>query len=150
MKQFDEVEILFIREVLDQYGDDLVDQLYDTIVEKKLRVSDQLLDSLSQTVTMEGNNPKIMLSFFTYGRSLDANHYKKKESVWETNTNRSVWGIKENRPRKSKKNTQWYSKNVYGSLNRLISILSNEYSETEKERLKTILKLQKERATINL
>lgn len=151
MKQFDEVELLFIRETLDQHGEYLVDILYDAIVEKNLRVSDALLESLAYSVETKGGNPTLLVSFLTYGRALDANYYKKKQSsVWETNTNRDVWGIKENRPRKNKKNTQFYSKNVYGSINRLVSILSNEYTDAEQQRLKNILKLQQNRATINL
>ena len=41
--------------------------------------------------------------------------------------------------RSKQKDTRFYAKNVYGSINRLLSRMSNEYSEEEIKRLKGIL-----------
>lgn len=143
MEKFDEVELLFIRETLDQHGEYLTDLLYDTIVEKKLRVSDDLMHSIDYQTDYNSKNPTLKISFISYGRAIEINYHKKNTS-FESGVNRDIWGIRENR--RKKKNTLFYSRNVYGSLNRLIAILSNEYSDAEKERLKGILKHQAERA----
>lgn len=145
MERFDEVELLFIRETLDQHGEYLVDLLYDAIVEKNLRVSDDLLNTIEYKTDYAATNPKLSISFYSYGRAIEINYHKKTK--FESSVNRDIWGIRENRPTKKKKNTQFYSRNVYGSLNRLIAILSNEYTDAEKERLKQILSLQQLRAT---
>lgn len=146
MERFDEVELLFIRETLDQHGEYLVDILYDSIVEKNLRVSDELLNSIEYKTDYASTNPKLSVTFLSYGRAIEINYHKKTR--FEASVNRDIWGVKENRQTKKKKNTQFYSRNVYGSLNRLISILSNEYTDAEKERLKQILSLQNQRSTL--
>jgi hypothetical protein len=141
---FNDIELLFVKEVLDQWGDDdLIDSLHDSIVEKKLRLTDELLESLQSRVTMEGKNPKLTVKFMTYGRFIEIiNKRKQREGV---NTNALLFGLKENRTQKKRKNTDWYSKNAYGLLNKLISRLSYEYSEHEVKRLKGILEYQKQR-----
>jgi hypothetical protein len=145
-EKFNEIELLFIEETLDKHGEYLIDQLVDDIEDKNLRISDDLMDSLNARVRYEGKDPVLQLSFLGYGRAIEINYHKKeKDSVWQTDTNKEIWGIKQNRIRKKKKNTQWYSKNVYGSLNRLLGILSSEYSDEEIARLKGILEYRQNR-----
>ena len=50
--------------------------------------------------------------------------------------------MKQNR-RAMKKNTQWYAKNMFGGLNRLISRVMYGLSDREIERLKGILENRK-------
>lgn len=145
MAQFNDIELLFIEEVLDQWGnEDLVETLYDSVVSKKLRDSDELLDSLQAKVGKEGNNPKLTVKFMSYGRALEIRFKRKKEK--DVNTNVLLFGAKENKPNKRRKNADWYSKNAYGLLNKLISRLSYEYSDEEVKRLKGILEHQKQRS----
>ena len=143
--QLNDIELLFVEEVLDSWADDdLIDTLYDSVVEKKLRDSDELLESISSKLGKEGNNPKISINFMSYGRALEI-RYKRKQDR-EVSTNTLLFGAKENRTRKRKKNADWYSKNAYGLLNKLISRLSYEYSDEEVRRLKGILEHQKQRS----
>lgn len=145
MSAFNDIELLFIEEVLDQWGnEDLIETLYDSVVSKKLRDSDELLDSLQAKIGREGNNPKLTVKFMSYGRALEIRFKRKKEK--DVNTNVLLFGAKENRPKKRRKNADWYSKNAYGLLNKLISRLSYEYSDEEIKRLKGILEHQKQRS----
>lgn len=140
--KFNEVELLFVEEVLDQHGEYVADLFAEDIISKKLRRTDDLLESIDYKVTNYGIDPVLLMSFFSYGRAIEINWHKrsKNSKKWAlTNTNSAIWGIKQNRPRKRKKNTKWYTHNYYGSINRLLSILSSEYSKEEVKRLKGIL-----------
>lgn len=140
--EYSDIELLFIEEVLDQHGEYIADLLRDDIANKRLRISDDLIDSIDYR-TQGGKAPKLEISFFSYGRAVEINFHKRSQNTkkWaETNTNQSVWGVKSNT--KNWKNTRWYSKNAYGSLNRLIGRLSYEYTEAEQARLKRILQRQ--------
>jgi hypothetical protein len=137
--KYDDVELLFIQEVLDQHGEFVCDLLRDDIQQKRLRVSDDLLDSIDYKVSKYGIDPVLLINFISYGRAIEiAWHQRSKNTKqWVTDTNKAVWGNASRQ--KKKKNTRWYSRNVYGSVNRLLSILSSEFSEEEKNRLKNIL-----------
>ena len=146
--KYNEVELLFIREVLDQHGEYLVDLLQDDIMRKRLRISDELMESLDYRVTNYGIDPVLLVSFFSYGRAIEIAYHKnrKNRAMLQSRTNRDIWGTTGRTRRK--KNTRWYSRNVYGSINRLMSVLATEFSEEEKQRLKGIIDRQK--ATIQL
>ena len=140
--KFNEVELLFIDEVLDRHGEYVMDLFAEDIMSKKLRRTDALLDSLNYKVSHYGIDPVLLISFFSYGRAIEINWHKRSKNsrIWAlTNTNSAIWGIKQNRPRKRKKDTRWYTRNYYGSINRLLSILSSEFSNEEVKRLKGIL-----------
>jgi len=135
-----EIELLFQEEVLGEHGRYLIDLFYQTIEEKNIRVTDELLESLASSVFKEGGNRGLRVSFLIYGRFIEIRRHKRlshKNSL-STNTNALIWGIKENQVKKGK-DTDWYSANAYGSLNRLYSILSNELTQEEVARLKGIL-----------
>ena len=138
--QQSDIELLFIEEVLDQHGQYIIDLLHNDIAAKRLRLEDKLLDSLQYRTRKSGNNPMLELSFFGYGRALEIRWHKRSQNTkkWlKTNTNQTIWKTKSNS--RKWKNARWYSKNVYGSLNRLISRLSYEYTQAEQTRLKQIL-----------
>lgn len=144
---FNDIELLFVEETLDQHGEHIIDLLAGEIASKNLKVTGELLDSIQYKLEKEGADPKLVISFLSYGRAIEINYHKKQVAKkWGTNTNRDVWGIKENRPNK-RKDTRWYSRVVYGTLNRLIGILGNEYSDEEIKRLKGILDARKLRLT---
>jgi len=134
-----DIEMLYIQEVLDQHGEYLCDLFVDDIEDKGLIETEKLIRSVEDyKVTNEGLYKKLVHKFYGYGRALEIRYHRaKREGKWETNTNVAVWGHRQNKKRR--KNTQWYSKNVYGSLNRLISIIQNELTEEETKRLKGIL-----------
>jgi hypothetical protein len=134
-----DIEFLFQEEVLSQHGEFLIDLLTETLEEKNIRVTDDLLESLNYQVSRRGQDRILKVNFFEYGRFIEIRKHKtKKQNRMDVNTNRLLWGVKENKLKK-KKDTDWYSRNAYGSLNRLISILMNELSKEEITRLKGIL-----------
>ena len=140
---YTDIELLFIREVLDQHGKFLTNLLKEQIKRRRLKDSGQLLESLAYKTDPRSANPTLNVSFFSYGRAVEIRWHKmrKNQSMWKSNTNRDVWKIQENRKRR--KNTTWYARTVYGSLNRLLSILSTNYTEEEKKRFKDILDNQR-------
>ena len=131
-----DIEFLFQEEVLDQHGEFLIDLLTESLREKDIRVTDELMESLNYRIFREGENRGLRINFFTYGRFIEIRKHKKRNR-FDVNTNQLLWGVKENR--KKTKDTDWYSRNAYGSLNRLISVLMNELSNEEITRLKGIL-----------
>ncbi len=146
--KFNDLELLFIKEVLDQHGEYLIDLLQEDIENKKIRDSDALLQSLHYRVTNYGIDPVLQVNFMSYGRALEIRWHKRSKNTksWVTDTNKSVWGI-DRKPRQ-RKNVLFYSRNVYGSQNRLIQILASEFDEHEKARLKAILDKQIIRAAV--
>lgn len=134
----EDIEFLFQEEVLSQHGEFLADLLQDTLEEKNIIYEGDLHDVLDYDTFKRGQQRGLSLSFFDYGRFIEIRKHKRASKM-DVNTNRDIWGIKENSMRKKPKDTDWYSKNVYGSLNRLIGVLMNEFSDHEIARLKRIL-----------
>lgn len=135
-----DIELLFQEEVLDQHGEYLMDLFIETIEEKNIRVTDDLLESLTYRIFKEGGDRGLRVNFLIYGRLIEIRRHKRlsHKNSPSTNTNTLLWGIKENNVKKGK-DTDWYSANAYGSLSRLYSILSNELTNEEVARLKSIL-----------
>lgn len=135
----EELKLLFIEEELSQHGEWLCDVLSEAIEKRKLIESGELQGSVNYSSFKSGENPGLRVSFVKYGRFLDIEGYKKKKHT--VDTNREIWGIRQNRVRK--KNTQWYARNMYGGLNRLISRIMYGLTDAEVERLKGILNNRK-------
>lgn len=144
--KYNAIELTWIKDVLDQHGEYLVDLIQETIREKNLIKSGELQESISYKTSMDGNNPKLSLSFISYGRAIEINYHKKSrntQSMLKPNTNAIVWGsMRKNAKTKKKKDTNFYARNAYGSLNRLIGILMYEFSDYERARIKGILEYQ--------
>jgi hypothetical protein len=138
-----EIELLFIERTLEDHGKMVCDLLREQIQSKDLRLSDDLLNSISSKVSKYGLNPVLLIDFFVYGRFIEINWFKRRtqnSSVVTVNTNRLLWGIHENRKKgKGKKNTRWYSKTAYGTINHLLAVLSNSFSDAERDKLKQLL-----------
>ena len=147
--KFSELELEFIMEVLDQHGEYLSDLLVDVIGEKKLIKEEVLIQNIHFKVTKYGLNPVLQVSFPDYGRFIEIKYHKKSQntSFWRTSHSEAkaaIWGRKADKIKaKRKKDTKWYAKTVYGSINRLIGILMNEFTEEEKTRLKNIIEYRK-------
>lgn len=136
-----EIEFRFQQEVLDQHGEYLLGLFVETLTQKNIRVSDELLQSLHHKVNQSGNDWVLNVSFMQYGRFLEIRKHKiNRKTEKPVNTNVVLWGHKENRLKKRGKDVDWYSKNAFGSLNRLIGILMFELTEQERQRLIGILK----------
>ncbi len=151
MAEFNEIEMLYVKDRLLKWGVETIKLFRKEIKYKRLRIGDVLIESLRPIIAMEGYDPKIEFAFYGYGRAIEIEYFKKQKlNVWQKPLNQTIWGTKENRQRKKKKNTQWYSRTVYGRLNNLISVIGTEYSEQEIARLKKIFLSQTEGITNEL
>ena len=70
MSELNDIEDLFVREVLDTHGEYIVDLLQESIEEKKLRITDELLESLDYKVVKRGGDYVLQISFLSYGRAI--------------------------------------------------------------------------------
>jgi len=139
--KFDEVQLLFIERSLELHGEMITDLLREQIDQKHLIKSEDLLDSIDFQVSKYGIDPVLLISFFAYGRFIEINWFKRSQNSRQliANSNRMQWSMRENRKRTKKKDTRWYAKTAYGSINHLIALLSNDFSDSERDYLKTIL-----------
>lgn len=135
MAELNEIEDLFVREVLDTHGEYLIDLLQNSIEEKGLRITDELLESLNYKVEKRGNDYVLIVSFLSYGRAIEIGFFKSKRLRREQKSKNQTDNIR----RRKKKDTRFYAKNVYGSINRLLGRMSSEYTEQGIARLKGIL-----------
>ena len=135
MRELNDIEDLFVREVLDTHGEYIVDLLQESIEEKKLRITDDLLESLDYKVIKSGSNYVLQISFLSYGRAVEIQYLNSKRLRRENNDRNKSADFR----RAKKKDTRFYAKNVYGSINRLLGRMSSEYSDQEIARLKGIL-----------
>jgi len=136
MKELNDIEDLFVREVLDTHGEYMLQLMEDSITEKNIRLTDELLDSLAYNVEKRNGDYVLSLSFVDHGRFVEIGYFKSKKMRREATLDGK--GSKQLR-RKGQKDTRFYAKNVYGSINRLLGRMSSEYSDAEIARLKTIL-----------
>ena len=146
MAELNDIEDLFVREILDTHGEYIVDLLQDSIEEKKLRLTDELLESLDYKVRKKGNDYSLEISFLTYGRFIEINFWKSRairnyylRETGDIKRLRIFGNSAESFRRQKKKDTRFYARNVYGSINRLLGRMSSEYSDQEIARLKGIL-----------
>lgn len=129
----DDIKFIFQEKVLKEHGDFLKDLFQESIKEKKLIVTGELLNSIDFDVIKKGDNYELNFSFYDYGRFIEIK--RKRASKFDFNTNRDIWGIKEN-TMKRRKLTDWYTRNAYGALNRLIGVLMYEFTDEEVARIK--------------
>ena len=145
--KYNEIELLFIERALELHGERLCDALHDQISRKKLIKSSDLLDSIRFSVSKYGIDPVLLISFISYGRAIEIAWHKKSRNTSlfaKPNTNVMLWGVHANRKATRKKDTKWYAKTAYGSINRLISVLASDFSEEERKHLKQILTIRNE------
>ena len=138
-----ELKNLFILKTLDEHGDEVIKLLTEQINKLKLIKSSELLNSLDAYTVREGSDWKLVFKFMSYGRAIEINWHKNKQSrtqkKWTVNTNELLWQRQNAVYRKRRKDTRWYSKIVYGSLNNLIGKLAYGFTEQEIETLKSFL-----------
>ncbi|MEI6577519.1 MAG: hypothetical protein WCO63_15190 [Bacteroidota bacterium] len=133
--RFSEDELSFINEVLHKHGEYVKALLKADINTKRLIKSSDLRSSIKNKDSKYGDSPVLQLEFLGYGRAIEIAWHKKS-----LNTRSMLTGVS-NRNRLGKKpikqkNTRWYSKNVYGTLNNLISMLLYEYADHIRDAVK--------------
>ena len=144
--KFSELELAFIDDQLDQHGERVRDLLMEAIEARDLIKDGNLLDGITWRVGRYGINPHLEISFPDYGRFIEIGYFKKRSNntgMWtRTNeeANRALLGIR--RKKKSsrrKKDTRFYAKTVYGTLNTLIGKIMYEFTDAEMERMKQVI-----------
>ncbi|MCX6232749.1 MAG: hypothetical protein NTZ33_14520 [Bacteroidetes bacterium] len=148
--KYNEVEQLFIKEILDQHGEYLTDLFVTAIEAKKLVNTGELLAGISYRVEKRGNNFILSFTFPEYGRQIEIRYHKSKnaQKLKPINTNRLLWNIRSKTDKSAKnKDARWYAKNLYGAQNTLIGRLGVEYTKDEILRLKNIIADSKTRGT---
>lgn len=133
---------LWIRELMDQHGEWLCDRFRDALERNKNVDTGNLMDSIAYDTTFDGSAfgyTTLRVKFMDYGRMFEiAGYQKNKKSKFGANTNRDIWGIKENREKK-RKNTRWYAVNMYSGLSALIQRIAAGMTESERSRILGIL-----------
>ena len=145
--KYNELELLFIERALELHGERLCDLLHEQVTRKKLIKSSDLLDSIRFTVGKYGIDPVLLVSFISYGRAIEIAWHKKSRNSQlfaKPNTNVMLWGVYANRKKIRRKDTKWYAKTAYGSINRLIAVLASDFTEAERKHLKQILEIRHE------
>ena len=139
MSGYTDIEKLFIQEELDQHAEYLSDLFVEDIEKNKLIKHSWLLDTFTSgnpfTISYRGNQVILSVKFPDYGRFIEIQQRKPIKTETQKG-NASKWGTKK---KAKKKNTSWYTRNVYGSQNLLIGRLMYGLSDIERERLKNIL-----------
>lgn len=135
MADLNDIEDLFVREILDTHGEYIVDLLQDSIEERNIRITDELIESLNYKVEKQNNDYILFISFLSYGRAVEIQFFKSRRMRREQRQNNDTASFR----RAKKKDTRFYAKNVYGSINRLLGRMSSEYGDQEIARLKGIL-----------
>lgn len=147
--RYTDLEFEFILEILDQHGEYLSDLLVESISRKTLIDQGVLVDDIHFRVAKYGQNPVLQFSFLDYGRFIEIRYHSKSRNttLWRDShreARKAILGRQVvSRNFRRKKDTRWYAKNVYGSVNRLIGKLMYEFTEEEKQRLHQILELRK-------
>lgn len=144
--KFNDEELLFIQETLDLHGEAVADLLMDAIEAKQLIKEGNLLECIEYRVTYEGHNPKLSIKFPDYGRFIEINYHKKStnSTMWNDlaaeRNNAVLGGRNKKKLGKKKKDTRFYAKTAYGTLNELIGKIMYGYSDIELARVKEMIK----------
>ena len=95
-------------------------------------------------VFQRGGQVVLSASFPDHGRFIEIQQkIKKKIKTQSLDISAALWGLTDAKKKKPSKNTQWYTKNVYGAQNRLIGRLMYGFTDIERERLTKILNREK-------
>ena len=138
--KFSELELEWIKGVLIQHGEYLSGLLAKEIINKKqpLIKSGALLQSLHNKTTAYGINPVLQISFLSYGRAVEIRNNKSSNTK---HFNKARANIQYNHKghKTGKRDTQWYARTAYGSLNTLIAILMHEFTYRERKHISDYL-----------
>jgi hypothetical protein len=138
--KFNELELEWIKGVLELHGEYLGDKLIKAITNKPypLISTGSLVYSIKPRVRNYGLNPVLHVSFLSYGRAVEIRNNKsnntKKFQKSRANLQYNYKGHKT-----GKRDTKWYAGNAYGSLNTLIAVLMHEFTHRERKHIKDYL-----------
>lgn len=129
MSEDDYIEFRFVKASLKRYGFEVRSLMAQSIDDKNIIKEGELLHQIagtSFTVKRAGEKGGVLQFFFPdYGRFIEINYFRRKTksiSDLRNEATNEIWNLRKNR-KKSKKDSRWYTQNVYGPLNDLISEL---------------------------
>lgn len=143
--KYSDLELEFIAGSLATHGTYLKDLLQEAINAKKLIKDGSLLSGINFGVQKYGQDPALTFSFASYGRFIEIRYHKKSlnSMLWKQShaeAKAAIWGRRQPKVRsRKKKDTRWYAKTVYGSINELIGHIMYDMSSQELSRLKNII-----------
>lgn len=135
----------WILEKLDEHGEYLTDLFIQSIQQKELVDSGELLDYFEGASRWDvkpiAGTGILSFPFYNYGRFVEIQAQKRRKIKTEnTDLRAALWGIKTKK--KKTKNAQWYTKNVYGAQNRLIGRIMYGLTDIERQRIIETFKTQ--------
>ena len=124
----------FVSEQLKNHGEWLTRRFREALEKNKNRESGQLIASMGDNfrITPSEGGATLVIDILEYGRLMEIGGRKRKIAA----KNHDVWEKKNHR---GKKKTQWYNKNRYGGYGYLIRTLSAGMTETELQRIRSII-----------
>jgi len=139
MTENEYIEFQFVINTLKKFGFRLQSLMVKEIGSKKLIKSGSLQGAIGFEVKRAGKTGgELLFSFPDYGRFIEIRYFKRSENNKKafSGENRAVFASKSNRIRNKRglrKDTRWYSKTAYGSLNSLIGELMYGLTDAVKE-----------------
>ncbi len=125
---------LYIKQTFVQWSHEVQSELREMLIRRKIRVSDDLLDSITTRFyeAATGYDARMDLLFAEWGRMVDMGAGRKRadESI---ESNGMIFDLKSGR-----KPNKWYSRTLYGMFNRLLEDLLYGYTEDAAARLKEV------------
>lgn len=139
MSEFLTEEHAFVARELDRHGRYLSGLFVDSINKRRLIKDKNLLSEFKAVAyKVDVSNKKLTFNFSDYGRFIEINYNKRAIRSVSAQVRADIWGIKTS-VRKKRKNTNWYARNLYGSLNTLIGHISWGYTEEIAEEMRKAL-----------
>jgi len=140
MKDYDDIEKEFIKQQLEKHADYLAELYSKDIAKKNLKKTGKLETTFASSAKFKIQGESLMVSFPNYGRFIEINFHKKKKKISTQKNSRSPF-----KKQQKQKNTNWYTRNSYGALNRLEGRLMFGLSEKIREKIINDLKLKNDR-----
>jgi len=151
-KRFSDIEHNFIKWQLQNHGKYVLKIIRESIEELDLKDTGDLYSSLNYNVRANESRSEYVLeiSFLGYGRAIEIQYFKSgrlrrelradgRQPKYQRRDTRTKGQQSKDMRRAKRKDTRFYSKNVYGSINRLIGRLGSEYTEEIKNDIKNYL-----------
>lgn len=132
----------FVARELDDFGHFLSGLFLADIQKKRLKDSGEFEKNFKGIAyKVDAARKTLTFQFENYGRFLEIRYHKKATLIKSIRqqARRDVWGIKTATKSRKRKDTRWYSANLYGSINRLIGHISWGYTEEIAAQLKADL-----------
>jgi len=131
MSENEYLEFRFVQASLKKYGFELRNLMIQDIDDKNLINESVLMHGINFEVKRAGYmGGSLKFTFPSYGRFIEINYFKRRNTSISSIRNEaihSIYGIRKRKPKK--KDTRFYTHNVFGLLNDLIGELMYGFTE---------------------